>query len=276
MKRLENLLVITLCFLLPLALCILGIYFDNTEANDDTDTTETAYATWECPVCKDKGLKSKIFQGLGHATMTTNHYDSSTDWSCSWGHAWKIVWDGINVDIEITKDTEDESFILLEWFEQLTLDEKSEMHNLWKYKSVKFDGYELCYAKKEGGYPSVITLDYLFKDKDLMDKLTIEMNKLEDITLQAENEDMTSLTKTDIPYIEPEWIERDSILQIQNSNLLGFYKSTDDFKPTNFIGIINTDLSECFQDNRLRLNLNGEIYWIKLEKDRYLPYMPTF
>lgn len=40
-----------------------------------------------------------------------------------------------------------------------------------------------------------------------------------------------------------------------------------DFKPTSFLDIVDTDLSECFIDGRLRLNLNGEIYWMRLEKD---------
>lgn len=40
-----------------------------------------------------------------------------------------------------------------------------------------------------------------------------------------------------------------------------------EFKPTIFLDIVNTDLSECFIDDRLRLNLNGKIYWIRLEKD---------
>jgi len=40
----------------------------------------------------------------------------------------------------------------------------------------------------------------------------------------------------------------------------------DDFKPQLFLKITNTDLSRCFIDGRLKVDLNGEIYWIRLEK----------
>ncbi len=39
------------------------------------------------------------------------------------------------------------------------------------------------------------------------------------------------------------------------------------FKPQWFLKVVGTDLDKCFIDGRLRLNLNGEIYWIRLEKD---------
>ena len=39
-----------------------------------------------------------------------------------------------------------------------------------------------------------------------------------------------------------------------------------EFRPQLFLKITNTDLSRCFIDGRLRLDLNGEIYWIKLER----------
>ena len=40
----------------------------------------------------------------------------------------------------------------------------------------------------------------------------------------------------------------------------------DNFKPQFFLKITDTDLSRCFINGRLRVNLNGEIYWIRLEK----------
>lgn len=38
------------------------------------------------------------------------------------------------------------------------------------------------------------------------------------------------------------------------------------FKPQLFLKITGTDLSRCFIDGRLRVDLDGEIYWIRLEK----------
>jgi len=40
----------------------------------------------------------------------------------------------------------------------------------------------------------------------------------------------------------------------------------DNYKPQLFLKITGTDLSRCFIDGRLRVDLNGEIYWIRLEK----------
>ena len=39
-----------------------------------------------------------------------------------------------------------------------------------------------------------------------------------------------------------------------------------EFKPQLFLKIINTDLSRCFIGDSLRVDLNGEIYWIRLER----------
>ena len=39
------------------------------------------------------------------------------------------------------------------------------------------------------------------------------------------------------------------------------------FKPVYFLKVEGTDMSKCFTDNRLRINLNGEVYWIRLEGD---------
>jgi len=38
------------------------------------------------------------------------------------------------------------------------------------------------------------------------------------------------------------------------------------FIPDLFLKIVNTDMSKCLIDDRLRLDLNGEIYWIRLER----------
>ena len=39
-----------------------------------------------------------------------------------------------------------------------------------------------------------------------------------------------------------------------------------EFKPQLFLKVTNIDLSKCFINDRLRLDLNGKIYWIRSEK----------
>jgi len=41
----------------------------------------------------------------------------------------------------------------------------------------------------------------------------------------------------------------------------------ESFKPQLFLKVTDTDLSRCFIDGRLRVDLNGEIYWIRLEEE---------
>lgn len=43
------------------------------------------------------------------------------------------------------------------------------------------------------------------------------------------------------------------------------------FKPEWFLEVINTDMSKCLINDRLRINLNGKIYWIRLEEDKACP-----
>jgi len=40
-----------------------------------------------------------------------------------------------------------------------------------------------------------------------------------------------------------------------------------EFNPQWFLEVVNTDMSRCLIDSRLRLKLNGEIYWMRLEKE---------
>lgn len=39
------------------------------------------------------------------------------------------------------------------------------------------------------------------------------------------------------------------------------------YQPVWFLKVISTDMSKCLIDNRLRINLNGKIYWVRLEVD---------
>ena len=47
-------------------------------------------------------------------------------------------------------------------------------------------------------------------------------------------------------------------------------------RPSAFLEIVDTDVSEMIQDNRMKLIINGEIYWIRLEKDLNILYMPMY
>ena len=40
-----------------------------------------------------------------------------------------------------------------------------------------------------------------------------------------------------------------------------------EFKPQLFLKVTGTDLSRCLIGDRLRVELNSEIYWMRLEKD---------
>jgi len=124
------------------------------------------YVKLECPVCHDKGLKSEIYDGVGHAWNSTTDFGSVTSLTCSLGHEWKIIKHGLNVDIEIIKDTENE---------------------------VRPE--EILFAITTGG-----------------------------------------------------------VLK-------------ENFKPQEFLRVTDTDLSRCFINNRLKINLNGKRYWIQVEED---------
>jgi len=72
--------------------------------------------------------------------------------------------------------------------------------------------------------------------------------------------------------------EEDELMTEEPEMIIFEFTSGDEFAktffPQTFLRINNTDLSNCLIDNRLRLNLNGEIYWIRLEKDGDMPYIP--
>ena len=72
-------------------------------------------------------------------------------------------------------------------------------------------------------------------------------------------------------YIEAR-IEEEKGLAIDEPEMILFEFTTEgefakEFRPQLFLKITNTDLSKCFIGDRLRLDINGEIYWIRLEKD---------
>ena len=58
------------------------------------------------------------------------------------------------------------------------------------------------------------------------------------------------------------------ILEEPEHIMYQFYTDFDEFQPVWFLKVVNTDMSKCFIDGRLRINLNGEIYWIQLIPDK--------
>ena len=96
-------------------------------------------------------------------------------------------------------------------------------------------------------------------------KLIIFQNKVPDEPILVEEDKSAE-------YYNPDW----GIIEEPEQIMILFTTSFDyvQYKPTLFLKVMNADLSRVFIDGRLRVDLNGEIYWIRLEKDRYLPYMP--
>ena len=82
-----------------------------------------------------------------------------------------------------------------------------------------------------------------------------------------------------IMYID-EYIEaRISALSIDEPEMILFEfvaegEFAKEFRPQLFLKITNVDMSKCLIGDNLRIKINDEKYWIRLEKDRYLPYMP--
>jgi len=69
-------------------------------------------------------------------------------------------------------------------------------------------------------------------------------------------------------YFNPDWETFD--MPSSNEEILFEFTTggvlKDNFKPQLFLKITGTDLSRCFIDGRLKVDLNGEIYWVRLER----------
>jgi len=71
-------------------------------------------------------------------------------------------------------------------------------------------------------------------------------------------------------YIEYELAKEELTIEVPEQILIEFTSTgewKDTFKPSIFIKVTDTDLSQCFINDRLKLDLNGKIYWIRLEED---------
>jgi hypothetical protein len=67
-------------------------------------------------------------------------------------------------------------------------------------------------------------------------------------------------------YIKSE-TEKEELIEEPEQIMYLFSTSFDNYRPQWFLKVIDTDMSKCLIDGRLRLELNGEIYWMRLEKD---------
>ena len=67
-------------------------------------------------------------------------------------------------------------------------------------------------------------------------------------------------------YIESGMEKEELTIEEPEQIMYLFTTSFDNYKPQWFLKVVDTDMSRCFINGRLRLNLNGEIYWIRLEK----------
>lgn len=239
----------------------------------ETETpTDTVYVTWECPVCKDKGLTSQIYLGLGHATLTDTYYESFTNWSCSLGHEWKVVWKDTNVNIEITKDTEDKSVDIVATA-GLGVDMRAQANIEELYPKISEDEFIQFGLNGEVIISLVPMTSMTFGGN--VGKITWDngIMKFEGDAAESAKLFFEDFLKPIVDkYIESELEKEETEPTIEVGEMILFRHVTSgefarEFKPTIFLDVVNTDLSECIIDGRLKLNLNDEIYWIRLEKD---------
>ena len=196
MRDLKSILIIALCFLLPL---VIYVYFgwDDTDANGDTGLIPTIDEEVEIIELGDSD-----------------------------------IWDAADYIIEL----EEEGDILMEYIQTTSV---VFGNNIGKIS------WEKGYMTFEGNADESARMFFEGFLKPLIDKY-----------IQSESNICP-------PSIIPE-IEEPEMTLIEFTTEGEFAKT---FKPEWFLKVNNTDLSKCLTDNRLRINLNGEIYWIRLEED---------
>ena len=228
-----------------------------------------------CPVCQEKGLKSRVYVGLTLGTLMycQPYYDEegnyhhedpntyTTSYSCSKGHEWSVSRSGNKEWTSITKDTEDEEEEIVElgdsnaWeAEDFIIEVESDyLLTLTPAASMTFgDGvgkisWENGYMEFEGDAFESARIFFIELLKPMIDDY---------IKYGLEKGD-TELSGT----IEMEYESEMILFQITTT---GEFAKT--FKPEWFLKV-DADLSRCLIDDRLRIKLNGDIYWIKFEKD---------
>ena len=238
-----------------------------------------------CPVCQEKGLKSIVYEGSSQSTLLYNptwydeegnrHYQNTntttTYYSCSQGHEWYETYCMGESNTHITKDTEDEP-------ETYTVIEAEDNPSLYSNESFLWEGDIIDYTPAT----AVIFGDNVGKiswDEGVMEfegdafesaRIFFEVILKSMIDGYIENKQ-----KEGVSIIEDEELEEGTVSlafgELEPEHILFQYATTGQFaktfQPEWFLKIVDTDLSKCFVDNRLRLEINGKIYWIRLEAD---------
>ena len=238
-----------------------------------------------CPVCQEKGLESCVYVGTSSTTLlyyqpwydedgvyhNENPNTITTYYSCSQGHEWYEMHNMGRTTFKITKDTEDEP-------EEYTLLEEGELsfytdeEFLWEQDEIDYTPattitfgngvgtitWENGYMEFEGDAFESARIFFIAYLKPMIDGY-IENKQKEGITITEEPDELLTID-------EPEEV----LVQLTTCGVL-----KDNFRPQLFLKVTDTDLSRCLIDDKLRIDLNGEIYWIKLQREwRYIPYMP--
>lgn len=243
-----------------------------------------------CPVCQEKGMSSVVYVGgtLGTLMYSQPYYDEegiyhyddpntyTTSYSCSKGHEWSISRSG-NIDKEwlsIQKNTEDEPVEYTKLEEgKLSLHDNSEI--IWNESNID---YVPATAVIFGDNVGKISWDEgtMKFEGDAFESARIFF----EVILKPMIDDYIENKQNEgVSIIEDEELEEGSVSlafgELEQEHILFQYTTTGQlsktFKPEWFMKIVDTDLSKCFVDNRLRIEINGETYWIQVRPDDWKP-----
>lgn len=233
-----------------------------------------------CPVCQEKGLTSRVYYIYSTRTLMGwetywdeegNYHSEDPNYTtsyfyCSLGHEWYEVDYGIGKTslIQITKDTENEEYDV----DDYTIDigeepefwfTKPEEESLEEDEYIAFGDEDLVVITIR---PTVSMTfgDNIGKISWETGIMTFEGDADESAEIFFE-ECLKPMIDNYIKYGEKEEPNNTSPI-VRIVVYQGVW-----CKPTSFLEIINTDVSEMIKDDRMKLIINNEIYWIRLEKD---------
>lgn len=233
-----------------------------------------------CPVCQEKGLESCVYVGTSSTTLlyyqpwydedgvyhNENPNTITTYYSCSQGHEWYEMHNMGRTTFKITKDTEDEP-------EEYTLLEEGEL-SFYTDEEFLWEQDEIDYTPATtitfGNGVGTITWEngYMEFEGDAFESARIFF----EVILKSMIDDYieSEMDEGGVSLVFGELLPEHILFQYTTSGQL-----SKTFKPEWFMKIVGTDLSKCFVDNKLKIEINGEIYWLKVEKDaEYSPYTP--
>jgi len=220
-----------------------------------------------CPVCQEKGLKSSVYVGHTTGTLIWNqpYYDEegnyhyvdtntyTTSYTCSLGHAWYESSCAGEEWNRITKDTEDEIIEMRE-LEDVTSEGES----------IEFgiDGEVVIYLKPTVSMTFGDNVGKLSWGKGILE---FEGNALQ----SAETFFLYFLKPIVDKYIKYELEKGELAIEVPEVDLILITASGYEVDPIPdaFIKTRGFDPSKYLQDSRLKLDIEGKIYWIRLEED---------